>query len=328
MASPHVFFKDFVAVDLAVAHHGILDHTGAFGLAELLTKHLVFAGTFKRSHVARVQIQLFLIVIDVVVVGHAHGFFVNPLRQVLVTHAQRLQGGNRCGVGVQTVIVVFGDVLGHKAPLGVSAGGVLDRGVHVDAETVAHTANFDVLIERIWVAVFGQDADVAFTIGHLVLASGVIDHVCVRDVLDVANHAVEHLGNLDVGLVVDRDHLGTRAVLTHVVGDLVNVLWQLVDGQAGACIDRLTLHRATGGQHVSRPLPLIVGRTGVELEVVEFVFTRLGKRTNRNLHAITGCGQNVLMAVLFATTSRHIGGSYHSCWISHVPRLLKRGVRA
>ena len=134
----------------------------------------------------------------------------------------------------------------------------MDHWVHVDRETVANTANLDVLVKRVVVAVLSQQTDVAFTVGHLVLAGRVVSHISVRDVLNVPNHAVENLGDFDISLVVHGDDLGTWPVLPHVVGHLTNVLRQLVDGQAWPCVDRLTLHRAASRQHIRRPLPMIV----------------------------------------------------------------------
>ena len=43
-----------------------------------------------------------------------------------------------------------------------------------------------------------QDADVAFTEGHLVLASGIIGHISIRDVLNVTDHTVEHFSHFPV----------------------------------------------------------------------------------------------------------------------------------
>jgi len=210
-----------------------------------------------------------------------------------------LEGRNGRCIGVHALKVVLVDVLGDEAPLGIRTRWVLDRGVHVDRKTVANTANLDVLVKRVVVAILGQQTDVAFTVGHLVLAGGVIGHVSIRDVLDVTNHAVEDLGHLNVSFVVHGDDLSAWAVLAHVVGDLVNVLWQLVDRQAGACVDRLTLHRATGGQHVSRPLPLVVGGASIEAQVVDLVLTGLGQCANSHVHAGACGGQNAFTAVLF-----------------------------
>jgi len=84
----------------------------------------------------------------------------------------------------------------------------------------------------------------------------------------VAHHAIKHFRNRNVGLVVGRDDLACRAVLTLFVRHLTDVLGQLVDGQAWPRIDRLTLHRTTGRQHVSGPLPLVVGRARHKTQVV------------------------------------------------------------
>jgi hypothetical protein len=134
----------------------------------------------------------------------------------------------------------------------------LNQRVHVDGKTVPNTSDFDVLIKRIVVAVLGQQANVAFTVGNLILASRVIGDIGVRNVLNVANDAVVDLGNVNIGLIVNRNHLDTWAIHALLVGDLFNVLRQLVDGQTRARIDRLTLHSTASLEHISGPLPLIV----------------------------------------------------------------------
>ena len=135
----------------------------------------------------------------------------------------------------------------------------MNERVHVDREAVADATDLDVLIERVVVAILGQEANVALAVGHLVLAGSVIGHISVRDVLDVTDHAVEHLGHLHIGVVIHGDDLGTGAVLTLVVGDLTYVLGQLVDCERGAGVDGLTLHRTTGCQHIGGPLPVVIG---------------------------------------------------------------------
>ena len=144
----------------------------------------------------------------------------------------------------------------------------MDRRIHVDGEAVADARDLDVLIERVVVAVLGQDADVTFAVANLVLAGGVVGDVGVRDVLDVPDHAVVDFGDFWVGVVVSGYNFAARTVLSLVIGDLSYMLRQLVDGQCWARIDRLTLHCTTGRQHVSRPLPMVIGRSGIKSEVV------------------------------------------------------------
>ena len=72
------------------------------------------------------------------------------------------------------------------------------------------------------------------------------------------DHAVEDARDFDVGVVVYGNDLGTWAVLTHIVRHLANVLRQLVDGQGGTGIDRLSLDSTTGRQDIRGPLPVVV----------------------------------------------------------------------
>ena len=164
----------------------------------------------------------------------------------------------------------------------------MNRWVHVNAKTVAHTANFDVLIESFVVAILGQKANIAFAVGNLVLASRVVGHIGVRDVFNVPNHAVENVCHFNIGAVVHRNDFSAWAILTHVVSDLAHMLGQLVNRQRRPCVDRLTLHSAASGQYICWPLPLVVWATGVKLQIVGFVFTRLGKRGNRHVKSSSG----------------------------------------
>ena len=268
LAGPVLLFENLEAVDLAPLDAATVGLAGLDWLAVELAQELVFLSALERGGGARVQVQRGAVVVNVEVFGNADGLLVHPLGQRHIAHAQRLQGVGRRSVGVQTVVLVLGDVLGDEAPLGVRAARVLDQRVHVDRETVPNAPDLDVLVETGVVAVFGQDADVALAVGHLVLAGGVVGHVGVRDVLDMAHHAVKYLCHFYVSIVVHRDDLAAGPVLPLVVGDLTNVLGQFVDGQAGAGVDRLPLDSATGGQHVGGPLPLVVGGTGVETQVV------------------------------------------------------------
>ena len=82
------------------------------------------------------------------------------------------------------------------------------------------------------------------------------------------DHAVVDFGDFWVGVVVGRNNFAARTVLSLVIGDLPYVLGQLVDRQCGSGVDRLTLYCATGSQHVGWPLPMVVGRTSIETQVV------------------------------------------------------------
>ncbi len=76
-----------------------------------------------------------------------------------------------------TLKLLTGHVLSNETPLGIRPTGVLDVRVHIDRERVSHTSDTNVLVERIVVAVFRQDADIAFAIRHLVLTGGVVSNI-------------------------------------------------------------------------------------------------------------------------------------------------------
>ena len=267
-ACPIGLLQNLVAVDLEPFDFSAVGLARLDRLAEHALKHLVLGRARKRGLVAGVQVERLLFVLNVEILGNPHRVLVHPLAKALVAHTQRLQRGDGRGVRVLALVLVAGDVLSDEAPAGVGAARVLDQRVHVDREAVANAPNLDVLIERVVVAILGQDAGVALTVGHLVLAGCVVGDIRVRHVLDVPDHAVENRRHLSVSALIYRDDLGLRSVLPLLVGHLVNVLGQLVDGQARAGVDRLALHGATSGKHIGGPLPLVVGRPGVKPQVV------------------------------------------------------------
>ena len=167
-----------------------------------------------------------------------------------------------------TLVFVAQQVFGDETPLRIRPARVLDGRVHVHRERITDAPNLDVLIERIVVAILGQQTDVALAIRHLVLAGGVVGYVGVADVLNMTDDAVEYLCDLDVGVVVGWDDLTRRPVLPLVVGDLLYMLRQLVNSQTRARIDGLPLNRPSGRQYVRRPLPVIVWRAGGKTQVV------------------------------------------------------------
>ena len=191
-------------------------------------------------------------------------------------------------MGIHTLVLFAGQVLRDKAILRVCAGRVLDHRIHVHREAVTDSTDLDVLLKRVVVAVLGQEANVPLPVSHLVLARSIISYVSVADVLNVPDHAVEDFGDLNVSVVVNRNDLGRRPVLPLVVGHLTNVLRQLVDRQARACVDRLTLHRASSRQHIGGPLPVVVGTACVELEVVNLVLAGLRQRRHRHVQPAAG----------------------------------------
>ena len=114
------------------------------------------------------------------------------------------------------------------------------------------------MVKRVRIAVFGQDPDVAFAVRHLIFAGGVVSHIRIADVLDVPHDAVEDFGDFNVPFIVGWNNFATWPVLALVIGHLPNVLGQLVDRQARACVDRLSLHRPTGCKHICWPLPMVI----------------------------------------------------------------------
>ena len=199
----------------------------------------------------------------------------------------------------------------------------MDGWIHVDRKGVAHTANLNVLVKRVVFAILGQQAKVTFAVRNLVFAGSVIGHIGVADVLNVPNHAVKNVGHFHVGVVVHRDDLGAGSVLALVVGDLSDVLRQLVNRQTRAGVDRLPLHRATGGQHIGGPLPVVVGRAGVKAQIVDLIFAALGKRGHRQIKPGTGCGQDVRRAFLWFTAFGHCASSRNACEVCHYLILLR-----
>ena len=117
----------------------------------------------------------------------------------------------------------------------------------------------------------------------------------------MAHHTFVNFRNLNVAFVVGGNHFAAWTVLPLLVCYLMDVLRQLVDGQAGARVDRLALYRAAGSQHVGWPLPLVVGRACVEPQIVQLVFTTFRVRVNCHSQASAHCCQYV-GGVFFLTT--------------------------
>ena len=285
LARPFALFKDLEAVGLAPHDLFAFGCARAQRLAVHSLKLLVFGRAIKRSHVVGVEVEFLRFALVVEILRNPHRVLAQPLADALVAHALRHKRTDRNGVGELVRVFGLGDVFGNEAPLGVGAARILDRRVHIDAERVADAPDQNVLVEAIVAAIVRQDAQVAFAVSDLVVAGRVVGHIGVRHVLNVTHHAVEDLGNLNVALVVGGDDLAARAVLPLLVRHLTHMLGQLVDGQAGPRIDGLALHRATGSQDVRRPLPLVVGATRHEAQVVQLVLTGLTIGRDRHVEA-------------------------------------------
>ena len=202
--------------------------------------------------------------LNIEILSNSDCILTNPLGGGGIAHALLHHGGNWLRIRELTLILFFGQVFSNKAPLSIRATRVLDRWVHVDAKAVTNPTNLNVLVKRIIVAVLSQQADIPFAVGDLVLTRRVIRHIRIRDVLYMAHQPVKYLSDLDIRLVVNWDYLPTWSILALIVGNLSDVLGEFVDGEAGSCVDGLTLDGATGGEHVGRPLPLVVWTSCVE----------------------------------------------------------------
>ena len=235
--------------------------------------------------------------VDVEVFCDADRIFRDPLADVLVADALGHDGGQRRGVRILALVVFLHHVVRDEAPFGVRPARILDQRVHIDAKRVADTLDLDVLIEAVLVAILRQQTDVALAIGDLVLAGRIVGHVGVGHILDMPHNAVQNLRNLDICLIVDRDDLARGAVLALLVRHLTDVLRELVDREARPRVDRLPLHRSASGEHVLRPLPLVVRRPGHEAQVVKLIFAGFGIGADRLAQAIAHHLQRI--AVIF-----------------------------
>jgi hypothetical protein len=89
----------------------------------------------------------------------------------------------------------------------------------------------------------------------------------------VSNDTLKDFCDRDVGLIVRWDDFARGSVLSLFICYQPNMLWQLVNRQAWPRVDRLALHRASGRQHVGRPLPSIIWRACHKSQVVQFIFS-------------------------------------------------------
>jgi hypothetical protein len=122
----------------------------------------------------------------------------------------------------------------------------LARWVEVHAERIADAAYLDILVKGIFVAIIGEDAEVALSKRHLGFTGRIICDVSIRDILNVTDNPVQYLGNLEVCLVICRDNLAAWPILSLIVGYLLNVLREFVDGEAWPGTSSLPGRRATG----------------------------------------------------------------------------------
>ena len=139
----------------------------------------------------------------------------------------------------------------------------------------------------------------------------------------MANHAVENLSHFHVSVVVHRNDLGTRSILTLVVSHLPNVLRQFVDCQAWPSVDRLSLHRTASGEHIRWPLPLVIRTACIKTQVVNLIFTAFSQRRHRQIQTGACRGQNVRRTFLRLAAFSYCASSRNACVVCHYLILLK-----
>ena len=100
----------------------------------------------------------------------------------------------------------------------------MDGWVHVDAKTVPNTPDPQILLKAVFVAIFGQNAEITLAKRHLVVAGSVVGYVSVGDVLNMTHNTVEYLGYLNIGLIISRDDLAAWPILSLVIRNLQHML--------------------------------------------------------------------------------------------------------
>jgi hypothetical protein len=131
--------------------------------------------------------------------------------------------------------------------------------VAIDAERIGDALDAQVQVERVLKGVMQPDPEIAEPDRDCAFRGGVIGHVRVRRVFDIADQPVIDVGRFLVGPAIDGMHPDLRLVLAGVVDDLADEGRELVDGQAGAVFLRALL------DDVGRPLLPEAG----ELEVFQ-----------------------------------------------------------
>ena len=169
--------------------------------------------------------------LDVKELGNANVLFGNPCRSVIACAAL-----HKVAAIVSVRVVVFKDLLvhhrGNQATLCVRAIRQDAVWVKVHGKRVVNRVDVDFLVERIFTHITGVDAPVAPTHANGVVKRCVIGCVGVAVDFNVSGHALNHLGNLVVGKVVDGVNFNPWALLALLVCDLPNVRINFVDGQA------------------------------------------------------------------------------------------------
>ena len=104
-------------------------------------------------------------------------------------------------------------------------------GIAVDSQRVGNALYADVQIERVVERIVRLDAEVAEATIDRRLQCGVIRHIGVTGLFDVADQAVVNLGCFDVGVAVCGADFNRGLVLARIVDDLPSKRRQAVDRQ-------------------------------------------------------------------------------------------------
>ena len=108
--------------------------------------------------------------------------------------------------------------------------------VAVDRKRIGDALDADVEIESVVVRVVGLDAEVADARVNGRFERGVIRHIRIAALLDVADQAGVNLGGLDVGVAVSGANADRGLVLACVVDHLPSEGGQAVDRETRAAL--------------------------------------------------------------------------------------------
>ena len=166
-----------------------------------------------------------------------------PQNGVTIAPGRALEAFIGAGVEVHSLsaaILLFKplerDGLDHKGRVpvrGVRRHGV---GIFKHAHRISDAADHNVFVEAVVGGVFEIDAEIAEPTTYGAVQRVVISHVRVGVVLDMPDQAVEHLGGVQVGLIIGRAGLDRRAVLARVVDHLTDDGREAVERQSRAAV--------------------------------------------------------------------------------------------
>ncbi len=127
----------------------------------------------------------------------------------------------------------LGQGVDHEGGVPVRAVRRRGIGVAIDREWIGHPLDHQVLVEAVVRRIAGVDPEIAEPAGHREIEGGVIGHLGIRRLLDIADQPVEDLRRLRISPVVHRMAGDRRLVLPRVIDHLADEGRQPVDGQAG-----------------------------------------------------------------------------------------------